>query len=95
MSDVELFIDAPAELPGPQTLPACVISHELLFPCRVTDCTDAGATLLFDRAMFIGDEFSLSINDHALDVDCRVAWRDGTVMGIRFKDRVAIDGLGF
>jgi hypothetical protein len=87
MSGLELFIECPSDASSDDSLPAFVIGRNFLFPCRVTDCTDAGATLQFDRAVFIGDEFRLCVDDHALDMDCRVLWRRGTTIRIRFKDR--------
>lgn len=94
MSDCEFFTCVPHQRrDAPRrdvSLAACVISHGLLFPCRVTDCTDAGARLEFSRAIFISGDVTLCIDEHEIDADCTIVWRKGTSMGIRFKDRLII-----
>ena len=94
MSECEFFTDVPPQRRDTSrrdvSFAACVISRGLLFPCRVTDCSDNGARLEFGSAIFISGDLRLCIDEHEIDADCTIIWRKGTAMGIRFKDRVVI-----
>ena len=61
-----------------------IIARELLFPCRVVDCSQTGAKLEFDRAVMLSGNAMLCIEQYDVDVDCSVVWRDGSYMGVNF-----------
>jgi hypothetical protein len=52
--------------------------------CVIRNMSDTGAQLAVDSPVGIPDEFTLLIRPELIKRNCRVAWRKGNRIGIRF-----------
>jgi len=55
------------------------------YPCVVRDISSTGAALEFSDLIRIPDEFTLIMPDDRLKLSCRVVWRRGYRVGVRFE----------
>ena len=56
------------------------------YPCIVRDISSTGAALEFSDLIRIPDEFTLIMPDDRLKLSCRVVWRRGYRVGVRFNN---------
>ena len=66
-------------------IPVCVVSNGREYGCRMTNWTDRGASLEFDRPLFLYREVKLYM-DGSLIAHCHVTWMKGQSAGVRFVD---------
>ena len=53
-------------------------------PCTVLDLSDGGAKLWVEDAEFVGPTIRLKLSPAAAGRQCRVAWRNGNIMGLEY-----------
>lgn len=53
-------------------------------PCAVRDLSASGARLRSDNPLLIPDTFELLIDLDGLEADCKVMWRRGAEVGVKF-----------
>ena len=56
------------------------------YPCVVRDISSTGAALEFSDLIRIPNEFTLIMPDDRLKLSCRVVWRRGYRVGVRFDN---------
>jgi hypothetical protein len=56
------------------------------YPCVVRDISNTGAALEFSDLIRIPNEFTLIMPDDRLKLSCRVVWRRGYRVGVRFDN---------
>jgi hypothetical protein len=59
-------------------------NRHLTVPCAVRDISETGARLRVDLPLQVPDTFELLIPLDGLEANCKVVWRRGTDVGIRF-----------
>lgn len=56
--------------------------------CSIVDVSDTGARIETPQADAVPDRFDLILADNGKPRrDCRVVWRDGTLIGVTFENR--------
>lgn len=70
----------------------CFNGRHCSIPCVVRDLTETGAKLTVDGSVSAPDTFELLIELDGTWVDCEVAWRRGSNIGVRFVSAIRAGG---
>lgn len=56
-------------------------------PCAISDISETGARIALEKGQELPEEFVLLLSERGAQRKCRIVWRTGAVMGVKFIER--------